>query len=284
MQLPNRRVSRSPARIPFDAPVVERGAGLFETVLLIGQRAVLWDCHVERLLTSLQQLGLPAPERPQLTFAARRAIARLPADPNDDSLADSQKESGLRVSWIAVAAELGDPRAWRLDVSLRPVPSLTRERRSGGRGVSLPLELCRDTPTVKSTSYFSAVLGLRKAQEQGGNEGLFRAPDGSYTEGTATALVAWDDGRLLQSQHPILPSVTASALLGPSARRGLLSRELLASGAILLGSLTKAAPLLQLDGVACQVPPLMLEKIAHFNRQLAEGAVLLPVPRRSLRR
>jgi len=253
-------------------------------VLLIGQRAVLWDGHVDRLLTSLNQLGLPAPERTQLTTAARRAISRLPASSHDNSVADFQKESGLRLSWIAVAADLDNPSAWRLDVSVRPIPKLTTERRSGGHGISLPLELCRDTPMVKSTSYFSAVLGLQKAHKLGGNEGLFRAPDGSYTEGTATALVAWDDGRLLQSQHPILPSVTAAAWLGPSARHGLLSRELLTGGAILLGSLTKATPLLQLDGVACRVPPLMLEKIALFNRQLTEGAVLLPAPQHWRRR
>jgi branched-subunit amino acid aminotransferase/4-amino-4-deoxychorismate lyase len=243
----------------------------------------LWDGHVERLLTSLDKLGLPAPERAQLTAAAQRAIARLPDDASADLSADSSKESGLRVSWIAVAADLADPRAWRLDVSVRPIPPLTRDRRSGGHGITLPFELARDTPTLKSTSYFSAVLGLQLAQKLGGNEGLFRAPDGSYTEGTATALVAWDDGRLLQSQHPILPSVTAAAFVGPSVRRGLLSRELLSAGALLLGSLTKATPLLSLDGKACQLPPLMLEKIALLNRQLTEGAVPLPVPRRSLR-
>ena len=83
----------SPDPIPFDAPVVERGFGFFETVLLVGRRAVLWDGHERRLFATLEALELPAPARGALESAARAALG---------DVADGPEERSLRLSWIAV--------------------------------------------------------------------------------------------------------------------------------------------------------------------------------------
>jgi branched-subunit amino acid aminotransferase/4-amino-4-deoxychorismate lyase len=252
--------------LPYNAPAVERGVGFFETVLLLGRRAVLWEEHVLRLLSSLASLHLPVPTRREIEQATERAVLGIPLD--------STKEMGLRISWLALRASLEARESWRLDVSIRDIPAASLRRREGSRAVSLPTAFMRDTPGLKSTSYLAAVLGGRYAQQHGGDEGLFVAFDGSYTEGTATALLAWSSGQPVASSHMMLPSITAAAFAKETPQAPLTS-ALLRGGAILLGSLTKAAPMLSLDGEPCQQPAVMLQRISAFNAQLAERSVLL---------
>lgn len=247
--------------VPGDAPAVERGVGLFETVLVHKGRPLLWQQHADRLLSSLRQLELPAPTPADLDAAAQRAL-RPP----------QREDQALRLSWIAIAADLDDPRSWRLDAALRPVPEATLRRRAGVHAVSLPGDFARDMPLHKGTSYLGATLGLRYALRRGGNEGLLRAPDGSYREGTTTALLAWSGGHLLASPSPALPSVTAAAFLGGAEpARAALTPALLREGAVLLGSLTLAAPLLSLDGEPCAVPADMAQRIRRFCEDIYSG-------------
>ena len=161
---------------------------------------------MERLLDGLRRLELPSPSHAEIEAAAADALdAVAPGD---------EREAALRLTWVAVGADLEAHGSWRLDASLRPIPALTLQRRQGCRAITLPQELQRDTPGLKSTSYLAAVLGLRLAQRRGADEGLFLAPDGSYSEGTATALLAWDAGRLRLCGGAALPSVTAGAFAG----------------------------------------------------------------------
>lgn len=244
--------------IPVDAPAVERGVGFFETVLLVGARASLWEAHVARLRGTLARFGLPAPTEDALADAARRAIAAAPSD----------EERALKITWLAAGA-IDDASAWRLDASVRAIPPTTRSRRRGCHAITLPPELRRDTPEAKSTSYLACTLGLRAATRAGADEGLFVSDDGAYLEGTACAIAAWSEGRPAWPERGVLPSVTAAAFT--SERRAIARRDLV-RGAIVLGSLTKAAPLVSLDGEACEAPPSMLARIAAFNDELAREA------------
>jgi Branched-chain amino acid aminotransferase/4-amino-4-deoxychorismate lyase len=89
----------SPDPIPYDAPVVERGFGFFETLLLVGRRAVLWDAHLRRLLATLEALELPAPSGDAVESAARALSAESPtgttsapcASPGSRSVTTSRK-------------------------------------------------------------------------------------------------------------------------------------------------------------------------------------------------
>ena len=255
-----------PADVPFDSPAVERGAGFFETVLLVGRRAVLWNQHLDRLDATVGRWQFPAPSRGTLESETARLVGEAGLAPSE--------ERALRLAWIAVGYELERSESWRLDISLRPVPPLTLVRREGCHGVTLPPGLQRDTPSTKSTSYFAAVAGLRIAVRGGGTEGLFTAADGSYLEGTSTALVAWNGGLPVRSRSGALPSVTAAAF-APEPGPGLsLSEPLLRDGAALCGSLTLAAPLASIDGKPCARPPAMLERIADFNRRLRADPLL----------
>lgn len=249
------------APVPFDSPAVERGAGLFETVLLVGRRAVLWEAHVKRFSRTLERLELPAPTPDEILAAARRAV--------EAGIREKEEaERALRFAWVAIRPDLFDRGSWRLDASVRTIPATTHERRLGSKAVTLPVELCRDTPRVKSTSYFAALLGLRFAVRQGGDEGLFVSSRGSYLEGTSTALVAWRDGRRLVSETGALPSITLATFLDGAGERGAVSADDLRGGSLLLGSLTKAAPIASLDGVSCAQPEKMLERITEFNVRL----------------
>jgi len=245
--------------VSFDAPAVERGVGFFETLLVVGRRAILWEPHLARLFSTLSRFDLPAPTRDELTHAAGEALT------------DEPVERALRLSWIAVGADLERRSSWRLDASRRPIPESTLVRRDGCRGVTLPRSFRRDTPSVKSTSYFAAILGLRHARRNGGDEGLFVAEDGSYLEGTSTALVAWDG---LRHAPEALPSVTAAAFLSGDGRLEAPTEEALRGGALLLGSLTKASPLVELDGRPCAVPDALRERIASFNARLVTDETL----------
>ncbi len=255
-----------PADIPFDAPVVERGMGFFETVLLAGRRAVLWGPHLDRLYRTLRRFSFPEPDRPALEAAARGAVDAAGPDPS--------KERALRLAWIAVGADVDAPASWRLDVTVRDIPEATLRRRSGARVVTLPPDLRRDSPDVKSTSYFAALAGLRLARKKGGDEALFTGQDGTYLEGTSTSLIAWNGGRPARAPSRALPSVTAAAFLGAADVHVPLTAELLRAGALLCGSLTLAVPIVALDDVACTIPDPMAVRIRDFNRRLLSDPAL----------
>ena len=249
-----------PSDVPFNAPAVERGMGFFETVLLVGRRAVLWKPHLARLYGTLRRFGFPEPDLPSLEASARAAV--------DEAALPPREERGLRLAWIATGTDLEQPASWRLDVSVRPVPESTLARRSGSRAVTLRADLRRDTPDVKSTSYFAAVAGLRIARRAGGDEGLFTAPDGSYLEGTATSLIAWNGGTPARAPNGALPSVTAALFLEGGQGDVPLTADVVRRGALLCGSLTLAVPVVALDGAPCSVPEAMTARIRDFNRRL----------------
>lgn len=254
----------TPEPVPFDAPAVERGFGFFETLLLLGRRAVLWEPHARRLLRTLAELELPAPSSEAIESASLAALGVIE---------DGPEERALRLSWIAVGHDLESTASWRLDASVRAIPPNTLARRAGSKAVTAPARFRRDSPGCKSTSYFGAVAALRHAKRAGGDEALFR--DGElYLEGASTGIVAWNGGRLAGLGPGTLPSVTTEAFLdGAGERRGLGREELLA-GALLLGSLTTAAPLVSLDGVECALPPAMLRACESYRERLRTDAAM----------
>ncbi len=89
------------APLPYLSPAVQRGFGFFETALLVGRRAVLWDAHLDRLLRGLRRLELPAPARDALDAAARGAV--------DAVAPQGDRQSGLRLTWLAAGEDVEDP-------------------------------------------------------------------------------------------------------------------------------------------------------------------------------
>ena len=253
--------------VPFLSPAVQRGFGFFETALLAGRRAVLWEPHLDRMHRILTGLELPKPSRERLNEAARRVLDESPVVGPDDQRA-------LRLTWFAVGDDLDAEASYRLEAHLLPIPESRLARRKGSHAVSLPLDIQRDTPGVKSTSYFAAIQGGRLAAKAGGDEGLLRSLDGHYLEGTTTGLAAWNGGAPVLAPKGVLPSVTAAAFFAGDAAAAPLTSEKLREGAILRGSLTMATPILTLDGAPCARPVEMLARIAEFNRRLLQDPTL----------
>lgn len=256
-----------PEPVPFDSPVVERGVGFFETVLLVARRAVLWEAHLARFFATLAQFELPAPKPADVNASASAA---LDAAEESSELA----ERALRLSYIAIGKDIDRPESWRLDLSVRAIPEHTLRRRNGSNVVTLPKNFCRDTPGVKSTSYFASMAGLRLALRQGADEALFQSHDGTLLEGTSTGLVIWDEGRLQTAGESMLPSVTTGLFLRGRGSSAPVNATGIRQGALLLGSLTKSAPVATLDGVACDQPAAMLEEIRSFNARLTSDLAL----------
>jgi 4-amino-4-deoxychorismate lyase len=248
--------------VPFLSPAVQRGFGFFETALVVGRRAVLWEPHLDRMHRILSGLELPEPSRGRLNAAAKRAL--------DASSVRPDEQRALRLTWFAVNEDLEDEASYRLEAHLMAIPESRLARRKGSHAVSLPLDLQRDTPGVKSTSYFAALQGGRLAKKAGGDEGLLRSRDGHYLEGTSTGLAAWNGGAPVLAPRGVLPSVTAAAFFEGREAAAPLEAGTLRAGALLLGSLTMATPILTLDGTACAQPPEMLARIRDFNRRLLD--------------
>ncbi|MCG3194341.1 MAG: hypothetical protein DIJKHBIC_03599 [Thermoanaerobaculia bacterium] len=246
------------------SPAVERGIGLFETVLLRGRNAILFFEHWERFSSSVQRLELPAPRREEFLEAAEKAIDAAGVGMEDVT------ERALRLAFVAAGNDLDDPSSWRLDASVRKIPAWTLERRAGARTVTLPSWIQRDTPGIKSTSYFGAVIGQRVARHAGGNEGLLVDSAGHYLEGTSTGLAVWveESESFVAALGPALSSVTLAAFLAHEPQRRPLTAEDIRAGAVLAGSLTRVVPARELDGRPCSVPDRMLERVEAFNRRL----------------
>jgi hypothetical protein len=73
---------------------------------------------------------------------------------------------------------------------------------------------------------------------------------------------------LLVSGRGVLGSVTTGAFLGDRGAAGRITKERIRAGALLLGSLTKAVPILSLDSEPCATPEGMLDEIRAFNHRL----------------
>src|ERR1019366_2028493 len=138
-------VSLEYAPVPFLSPAVQRGFGFFETALLVGRRAVLWEPHLDRMHRILSGLDLPIPSRGRLDAAAKNAL--------DASPAKLAEQRALRLTWFAVGEDLDDPASYRLEAHLMPIPESRLARRSGSPSVSLSLDLQRGTPGAGSTGH-----------------------------------------------------------------------------------------------------------------------------------
>lgn len=251
---------------PAQSAAVERGLGFFETLWCLDGRVSLFERHVERLRGTLSELGLPAPTEAQLREASRDALA---------AHGTLTGEHALRWTWAAAGQGVETADDWRLEVGVRPVPPLSLGRRQGCVAVSLPAAFQRDNPHFKSTSYAASSLGLRHAERQGANEGLFVGADDRFLEGTASSLLVWNEGHPVIPAGPQLPGTTRAAFLewwNPSAvaASDVLSAERLRTGTLVLGALTLAAPLVTLDGQPCAVPKGLREALEGFQQRLRD--------------
>lgn len=241
-------------------PMLLRGDGVFETLLIRAGRPCLLGAHLDRLATSAAIIGLAAPEPARW----RRAVAAAVAHWTDDG--DAVLRLVLGRGRAATPTEF---------VTISAVPDRAVAARRDGvavvtldRGVPAPggTRAPWSSAGVKSLSYAPNTAALRHAERLGAQDVVFVCSDGRVLEGPrSTVVIATDDGALLTppASLPILPGTTVLALFDEARERGLACREHLidvadlraAQGVWLLSSVTLAARVHTLDGAPLRHAP-----------------------------
>jgi branched-subunit amino acid aminotransferase/4-amino-4-deoxychorismate lyase len=246
-------------RFSADSPAVAHGVGLFETMLVVRGRVVQGAEHFARLAESARVLGFPPPE----ARAFSRAIARAA------NQVKTWDEAALRCIYVQ------DVAGWRLAATAGAIPPTTLRRRKGARVITLDRSLSRALPHHKLTSYAASVIGLRRAVASGAEEGLFVDGRGRILEGTATNVFALDGARLITTpaRAAIFPGIVRAWVLEQARRVGLnvIERaptvEELRRGSFLTSSLTLLAPIVKLDGLACERPGRAFHELRRSYRK-----------------
>jgi branched-subunit amino acid aminotransferase/4-amino-4-deoxychorismate lyase len=231
--------------------------GLFETMLAIGGRVVQREEHFARLARSARELQLPAPDEEKF----RAAIAGVVL---------SDKENASREPPLTLT--LSPPLRGEGTVAVRciyekghftatagPIPPITLRRRTGAHVVTLDRSIVRDQPSYKLTSYMTS----RPAIPDGADEALFVDGDGHILEGTTTNVFAIAGATLITAPDSILPGIVRAWVIEHATN--VIERpptiEELRAGSFLTSSLTLLAPIVMLDGVACETPGDEFEKL-----------------------
>jgi 4-amino-4-deoxychorismate lyase len=238
-----------------DDPMLLRGDGVFETLLIRGGRPCLLGAHLARLATSAATTGLAAPEPARWRHAVAVAVARWTDD-------------GDAVLRLLLGRGRGTTPTAFVTVSAVPA-SAVAARRHGVAAVTLDRGGARapwSLATAKSLSYAPNAAALRHAERLGAQDVVFVDADGSVLEGPrSTVLVVGDDGALLTppAALPILPGTTMRALFEQAREHGVACREEpigiadlhAAQGVWLLSSVTLAARVHTLDGTPLRLAP-----------------------------
>lgn len=205
------------------------GDGLFETIRAFrGTPEFLCD-HLERLESGASAIGLPL-----------KPVKALFKDIREGALERLLKANGLAhgTASIKITITRGEsergvlpPRrstptvimaVWPVDEKV-----ISRRRRLGVRAVMI--EGYRpQIPGVKTLNYLPNVLASIEAKKRGALEGIFKGPDNSLLEGTATNLFVVAQGVLMTppvNENPllpgVLPGVMRKAVMGLAGRLGI---------------------------------------------------------------
>ncbi|QBJ97264.1 aminodeoxychorismate lyase [Rhodococcus sp. ABRD24] len=238
-----------------------RGDGIFETLLVRDGRACKVALHLDRLASSAAALELPEPDRAHWRTAVETATREWGRD----------REGLMRLVLSRGRESGGPPTAF---VTVGPVGEhVLRARRDGISVITLPrgfsVDLSQAAPWqllgAKTLSYATNMAALRHARALGVDDVVFTSSEGRVLEGPRSTVVI-ARGKTLITPPPeqgILPGTTQKALFEVAADKGyrceydtLLPMDLVvAEGIWLVSSVTLAARVHTLDGLALPVAP-----------------------------
>ena len=216
------------------------GAGVFETIRVIGGRPAFFAPHMARLRRSAAELGLsPAGDDGEMRLRCAAVIGanRL----GDGSLKIVVFEDGGKTGEILTARQGGyPPEMYGLGFKLRTVADGRRMGRISG---------------LKSLNYLKNIDAKRGAQADGFDEPLFVGDGGLVLEGATTNVFCARDGAVeTPGLHlGILPGIVRDVLLGLGGgfriREGAVTLENLqaADGVFVTNSLLGVMPVCQVD-------------------------------------
>jgi 4-amino-4-deoxychorismate lyase len=236
--------------VPVDTPVLHaddegvlRGRSVFETLRVYGGIPFMLSAHLDRLAASASRLRLPEPPRTAFEEAAYEAIA-----------AGGQLDASLRFLWTA-GREGGAPTGL---VLVSPLPPGLDDLRERGLRILVVRWAAGALAAAKSTSYAENIGAQAEAAEQGCDDALLVAPDGTVLE-APTSNVWFREGETLFTPAlslPILAGVTRAAILtlapaaGYRVEEGVFSldRLLVSDEVFLSSSVREVVAVVSVDG------------------------------------
>ncbi len=232
------------------------GDGLFETMRAYGGWVFAMERHLGRLTKGAGQIGIPFDGDVIRWRRVMHALLRRNGLQADDS--------SLRLTLTRGADLLGS----LLPPEAAPSPTLLLvakplEEGIPGRqqlGVSA-IALRWGSPFnpfgVKSLNYLHNMLAMAQARQEGAQEALFVAPDGSVVEGTTSNLFSIANGVVTTppADSGLLRGITRDVVIELANKEGLSVREaplfledlVAADEAFLTGSLKEIMPLIAVD-------------------------------------
>jgi 4-amino-4-deoxychorismate lyase len=245
-----------------DDPMIARGDGVFETLLVRDGRACLLDAHLARLAASAATIGLPPLDDAGWRAAIATALAQWSGGEAVLRLLYGRGGGESPTAMVTVSAVPQRVAAARRD----GVAAVTLDRGSPAVGPAIPWSLAG----VKSMSYAVFAAAQREAERLGASDVVLVGSDGCVLEGARSSVVVAPEPGVLRTparNSPILPGTTVDALFDVAARRGWRCERAairvtdlgVAQGLWLLSSVTLAARVHTLDGVALPDAPMAAE-------------------------
>jgi D-alanine transaminase len=184
------------------------GDAIYEVIRVYHGRPFLFADHLARLQRNLQKLRIAA----DAERIAQRALQTL-------------SHSGIQDGTIYIQITRGEaPRTHHFPhpavtpnelISVRAVgEGYRRARETGGQAILIP-DLRWKRCDIKSVNLLANCLGAEEAYQQGCDEALFVAEDGTLAEGTHTSLFGVRQGTILTAPlgSHLLPGITRKLVL-----------------------------------------------------------------------
>jgi branched-subunit amino acid aminotransferase/4-amino-4-deoxychorismate lyase len=263
--------SLAEAQIPLLDKGFLFGQGLFETLLVLDGRIVLWDEHLNRMSAGAQKalIAMPSPNR--MLADARRVVQH-----NILTSGHTAHKMQLRIMLTGgTSAAFWEDSHHDLTPNLmmfcRNIPGISAETYSAGIKLQSTREQ-RSTQTIdiKSSNYLLQMLAFAEARKNGFDDALFFGSDGLATEST-TASFIWIDANHEICTSPCfekcLPGTTLLTLKNAlnKQNRAILEKALplanlnSAKGAAIVSSTRGVLPVRAIDGYSFEVASLQNE-------------------------